>query len=155
MTFPHKGRLTYSFAGACEQLYCSYCQRTVESGRSPLGFAGGAGTVAGNGGLLLFLVLGNDNNMLLRIISVLHYCNYNFISAHSVSSHLALLVQHGQGRQVLAWVESGLGVVLLRHGAVHVVPGVHEGVTKTVVVEVLTLKYQSQSPAEGKVGATD
>lgn len=75
------------------------------------------------------------------------------VSARSASSHLALLVQHGQGRQVLAWVESGLGVVLLH--AVHVVPGVHEVVTKTVVVEVLTLKYQSQSPAEGKTLATD
>lgn len=66
------------------------------------------------------------------------------------SPHLALLVQHGQGCQVLARVESGLGVVLLGHGAVHVVPGVHEVVTETVVVEALTLKDQSQSPAEGE-----
>lgn len=70
--------------------------------------------------------------------------------ASSASSHLALLVQHGQGCQVLARVESGLGVVLLGHGAVHVVPGVHEVVTETVVVEALTLKDQSQSPAEGE-----
>lgn len=78
--------------------------------------------------------------MLLHIISVLHHCNFIFISARSASSHLALLIQHGQGRQVLAWMESGLGVILLRHGALHVVPGVHEVVTNTVVVEVLTLK---------------
>lgn len=93
--------------------------------------------------------------MLLRIISVLHYCNFIFIFAHSASAHLALLVQHSQGRQVLGRVQSGLGMVLLRHGAVHVVPGVHQVATKTVVVEVLTLKYQSQSPAEGKLGKTD
>lgn len=76
---------------------------------------------------------------------------FHFVSKCSASSHLALLIQHGQSCQVLAWVKSGLGV--LRHGAVHVVPGVHEVVTKTVVVEVLTLKYQSQSPAERKVEA--
>lgn len=77
-----------------------------------------------------------------------------FFSPHAslASSYLALLVQHGQGCKVLARVESGLGVVLLGHGAVHVVPGVHEVVTETVVVEVLTLKDQSQSPAEGGGG---
>lgn len=84
---------------------------------------------------------------------VLHHCNIIlFPHASLASSYLALLVQHGQGCQVLARVESGLGVVLLGHGAVHVVPGVHEVVTETVVVEVLTLKDQSQSPAEGGGG---
>lgn len=63
LTFPHKGRLTYSLPGACEQLYSSYFQQTVGSARSPLGFAGAAGAVASDGGGLLFLLaLGNDND---------------------------------------------------------------------------------------------
>lgn len=113
---------------------------------SPFGFAGAAATVADGGGFLLFLVLENDYNVLLHS-SELNNCHFLLYSTRS--SHLALLIQHGQGRQVLAWVESGLAVVLLGHRAVHVVPGVHEVVTKTVIVEVLTLKDQSQSPAEG------
>lgn len=39
-------------------------------------------------------------------------------------------------------------MVLLGHGAVHVGPGVHDMISVTVVVEVLTLKNQSQSPRE-------
>lgn len=125
-------------------------QSGKKKNRSPLGFAGAAPTVAG-GGFLLFLVLGKDNKVLLHTC-VLHHCNFVLFPA----SHLALLVQHGQGGQILAWVESGLGVVLLGHRAIHVVPRVHEVVTNTIVVEVLTLKDQSQSPAfGGKVEDTD
>lgn len=69
------------------------------------------------------------------------------------SVYLALLVKHGQGCQVLPRVQPGLGVVLLGHRAVQVGPAVHDVVTETVVVEVLTLKDQSQSPAEGEGGA--
>lgn len=39
-------------------------------------------------------------------------------------------------------------MVLLGDGALHVGPGVHDVVSETVVVEVLTLKDQSQSPTE-------
>lgn len=86
---------------------------------------------------------------------MLHHCNFMLFlhaSAPLAPSYLALLVQHGQCCQVLTRVEPRLGVVLLGHGAVHVVPGVHEVVTETVVVEVLTLKDQSQSPAEAYRG---
>ena len=46
-------------------------------------------------------------------------------------------------------MESGFGVVLLGHWALQVGPGVHGVVIVTVIVEVLALKDQSQSPAEG------
>lgn len=49
-------------------------------------------------------------------------------------------------------MQSGFGVVLLGHRAVQVGPAVHDVVTETVVVEVLTLKDQSQSPAEKEGG---
>lgn len=45
-------------------------------------------------------------------------------------------------------MESGFGVVLVEDGAVQVGPGVHDVVSETVVVEVLTLKNQSQSPTQ-------
>ncbi len=45
-------------------------------------------------------------------------------------------------------MESGFGVVRLRDGVLQVVPGVHDVVSVTVIVEVLALKDQSQSPAE-------
>lgn len=36
------------------------------------------------------------------------------------------------------------------NGVLHVGPGVHDVVSETIVVEVLTLKDQSQSPTEGE-----
>lgn len=45
-------------------------------------------------------------------------------------------------------MESGFGVVRLGDRALQVGPGVHDVVGVTVIVEVLALKDQSQSPTE-------
>lgn len=72
-----------------------------------------------------------------------------FVSCLSPVIYLALLIKHGYGCQVVSWVESGFGVVLLGYAALQVGPRVHDVVSVTVIVEVLALKDQSQSPTGG------
>lgn len=69
---------------------------------------------------------------------------------HSI--YLALFIKHGYGCQVVSRVKSGFGVGRLGDWALHVGPGVHDVVSVTVIVEVLALKDQSQSPTERRRG---
>ena len=59
--------------------------------------------------------------------------------------YLALLIEHGESH--LLWlVRSGLGPAQVSRGALQIVPRVHDVVCVAVIVEVLALMDQSQSP---------
>lgn len=62
------------------------------------------------------------------------------------TTYLALLIEHCDRCDVVSRLKSGFRVVLFQDWAVDVGPGVHRAIGVTVIVEVLTLKAQSQSP---------